>query len=49
MQSEFDLNGSRDIELVPEIDYRTVEEVLVLLEPEGGEWLLPPGLREPRP
>ena len=42
-------NGSREIELVPEINYRAVEEVLVLLEPEGGEWLLPPGLREPRP
>ncbi|NIM63907.1 MAG: rod shape-determining protein MreC, partial [Acidobacteria bacterium] len=40
-------DGSREIELVPEIDYRTVEEVLVLLEPQGGEWLLPPGLREP--
>ncbi|MCH7780295.1 MAG: rod shape-determining protein MreC [Acidobacteria bacterium] len=42
-------NGSREIELVPEIDYRAVEEVLVLLEPEGGGWLFPPGLREPRP
>ncbi len=41
-------DGSREIELVPEIDYREVEEVLVLLEPEGGEYLLPPGLREPR-
>ena len=42
-------DGSREIELIPEIDYRNVEEVLVLLEPEGGEWLLPPGLQEPRP
>jgi len=42
-------NGSREIELVPEIDYRKVEEVLILLEPEGGEWLLPPGLMEPEP
>ncbi len=42
-------NGSREIELVPEINYRAIEEVLVLLEPKGGEWLLPPGLREPRP
>lgn len=40
-------DGSREIELVPEIDYRNVEEVLVLLEPEGGDHLLPPGLREP--
>ncbi len=40
-------DGSREIELVPEIDYREVEEVLVLLEPEGGEYLMPPGLREP--
>jgi rod shape-determining protein MreC len=42
-------DGSREIELVPEIDYRDIEEVLVLLEPEGGEWLLPPGLQEPAP
>ncbi len=42
-------DGSREIELVPEIDYRNVEEVLVLLEPEGGDWLLPPGLQEPAP
>ncbi len=40
-------DGSREIELVPEIDYREVEEVLVLLEPEGGPYLMPPGLREP--
>ena len=42
-------DGSRVIELVPEMDYRNVEEVLVLLEPEGGELLLPPGLQEPVP
>jgi rod shape-determining protein MreC len=42
-------NGSRRIELVPEIDYRTVEEVLILLEPTPGEWLLPPGLVEQEP
>jgi rod shape-determining protein MreC len=42
-------DGSRRIELVPEIDYRTVEEVLVLIEPAPGEWLLPPGLAEPSP
>jgi rod shape-determining protein MreC len=42
-------DGRREIELAPEIDYRNVEEVLVLLEPEGGDWLLPPGLREPGP
>jgi rod shape-determining protein MreC len=42
-------DGSREIELIPEIDYRNVEEVLVLLEPEGGDWLLPPGLQEPAP
>jgi rod shape-determining protein MreC len=42
-------DGRREIELVPEIDYRNVQEVLVLLEPEGGDWLLPPGLQEPAP
>jgi len=42
-------DGSRRIQLIPEIDYRTVEEVLILLEPKPGEWLLPPGLAEPEP
>ena len=40
-------DGSRKIELVPEIDYRNVEEVLILLEPQAGDLLLPPGLQEP--
>ena len=42
-------DGSRSIELIPEIDYRALEEVLVLLEPTPGEWLVPPGLVEPSP
>jgi rod shape-determining protein MreC len=42
-------DGSRRIELAPEIDYRSIEEVLVLLEPTSGDWLLPPGLAEPQP
>jgi rod shape-determining protein MreC len=41
------VDGSRRIELIPEIDYRTLEEVLVLIEPTAGEWLVPPGLAEP--
>ena len=37
-------DGSRRIRLAPEIDYRELEEVLILLEPVAGEALLPPGL-----
>jgi len=39
-------DGSRRIKLRPEIDYRELEEVLILLEPIAGESLLPPGLSD---
>ncbi len=36
-------DGSLRIELMPELDYRSVEEVLILLEPTAGQHLPPPG------
>lgn len=36
-------DGTRVVQLEPEIDYRSLEEVLILLEPIGGDLLLPPG------
>lgn len=39
-------DGSRRIKLQPEIDYRELEEVLILLEPVAGDWLLPPSLSD---
>ena len=40
-------DGSRTIELMPELDYRSVEEVLILLEPAAGEHLPPEGDETP--
>lgn len=39
-------DGSRTIKLMPELDYRSVEEVLILLEASAGELLPPPGAEE---
>ena len=41
-------DGSQTIRLQPEVDYRTMEEVLILLEPVGGELLSPSGVEIPR-
>jgi rod shape-determining protein MreC len=41
-------DGSQTIRLRPELDYRTMEEVLILLEPVGGEMLSPSGVEIPR-
>lgn len=39
-------DGSREIRLQPALDYRILEEVLVLIEPVGGELLAPEWLEE---
>jgi rod shape-determining protein MreC len=41
-------DGSQTIRLRPELDYRTMEEVMILLEPIGGEMLAPSGVERPR-
>jgi len=40
--------GSRNIRLAPGLDYRALEEVLVLRESAGGAMVTPPGLVEDR-
>jgi len=41
-------DGSQTIRLRPELDYREIAEVLILLEPAGGELLAPSGVEPPR-
>jgi len=41
-------DGSQTIRLRPELDYRTMEDVMILLEPTGGEMLAPSGVERPR-
>ena len=41
-------DGSQSIQLEPEIEYRSLEEVLVLLEAHGGELLAPTGVERPQ-
>jgi len=41
-------DGSQTIRLRPELDYRTMEEVLILRESVGGEMLAPSGVEKPR-
>ena len=41
-------DGSQTIRLRPELDYRTMEDVMILLEAVGGEMLAPSGVEMPR-
>jgi rod shape-determining protein MreC len=41
-------DGSQTIQVIPELAYRTLDEVLILIEPVGGELLAPSGVERPR-
>ncbi len=41
-------DGSQTIRLRPELDYWTMEDVMILLEPVGGEMLAPSGVERPQ-
>ena len=41
-------DGSRTVRLRPELNYRTMEHVMILLESVGGEMLSPSGVERPR-
>ena len=41
-------DGSQTIRLRPELDYRNMEDVMILLEPIGGEILAPSGVERPQ-
>jgi rod shape-determining protein MreC len=41
-------DGSQTIRLRPELDYRTMEDVMILLDPVGGEMLSPSGVERPQ-
>jgi len=41
-------DGSQTIQVMPELAFRTLDEVLILIEPVGGELLSPSGVERPR-